>query len=169
MESRREDMLTFLNMMVGVQEQNMKGASNGRWLPLTLLREHFQEFKVEIGTPPMMAQRCVNNSIQVVADARHEEKDAKYFEGFVFAAQVVPIVHAWVCINGRHLDYTLRESPGLYYGIEIPMPVVLFAAGHKLFELAVGVLETLAILSTNEQKRAITLWREFAIPGAPRP
>lgn len=49
-------------------------------------------------------KQCYENALIIAINY----PDVEYVEGEVLANSVVPIVHAWNCINGKHIDLTFE-------------------------------------------------------------
>ena len=110
----------------------------GLFNPYQFLLDHGRSQQVVGSKRKLRANACVNNSIKMIVD------QFRYIEGYVVVH--IPLQHAWneAVDTGQWMDHTIR-SPECweYFGVEIPTPVILLAARHKMWTLSTGVLETM--------------------------
>lgn len=125
-------------------------ARNGGFNPWDYFEAHMQKFDdVEDGRPKMAARNCTINSIKRLVDG------LAYCEGFA-VVHGVPLVHAWNYNpeTKKAVDFTLVPNKNTeYFGIIIPIAVVLMAARHKGWSSSVGVLETLRFFKEKEMEK----------------
>lgn len=81
---------------------------------------------------------CFKNAQRTIVQA-YPTTDLRYVEGYVSPETHIPILHAWLTINGKVIDTTLRPDPqnntkriyGIipdkweYYGVELPIQEIL--------------------------------------------
>lgn len=106
---------------------------------------NMREGCAETGSPRLTPKQCVNNSIAMLGSGHG------YVEGYFIRS--IPIVHAWNCYHGTDewVDYTITDGADCpYFGVEIPLEVLLMAAEHDWWTRSTGVIETMIGFSDAE-------------------
>lgn len=135
----REGFERYLDMIIDIQAKHFEKKPLH---PMRWFRDNMVQCTVPGRTKRMQKQRCINNSITTCGT----EPEATYWEGFYY--KFIPITHAWNQLSdGTFVDNTLlirNRSQDAYFGVRIPMMLILMAASNKHWMIHTGVLETMS-------------------------
>lgn len=146
----RESLPGSLKMLAGFMASNIKnrGMSFNIW---EYFIKHAKEYKPVAAEKMKKAKQCYKNAAE---NAIHKSS-VKYIEGYVLVSGV-PINHAWNVDGKKAFDCTVNPLGKYiheYWGIEVPMVVIMMANLHKNWVIADGVLGTIAIMDADELEK----------------
>lgn len=148
MKDSKNDFETYLIMLIHHQEKFFVDKS---FHPLKYLLENYQEFEVDGYSEEMEQKMCFNNAFETMTKER-----GFYVEGYY--CKYIPIIHAWnELLDGRIVDNTITDKEACewakWYGIRIPLQIVLMAVEHKAWTISCGMLETINHFDDEDMKK----------------
>jgi hypothetical protein len=86
-----------------------KGTQMASTEPLT--DEQYAYLRMITGAIECLPKQCFYNAqMMTLTDSYHETQRVKYHEGYVFTG-IMPILHAWITLDGKIVDVTLSTDP----------------------------------------------------------
>ena len=95
---------------------------NGRYFESQKLTDVEQKYVKQISRGNYPIKQCYRNSQIVALTTRPTDITLQYVEGFVDAGLGLPISHAWLSVNGKVVDLTLRIKNESYKRVHGVIP-----------------------------------------------